>query len=107
MGYSVYWANDRWQGYDIPAYCDVKGCENKIDRGMGYQHEEDNEGSTPNVFCCNDHIDEPLVNLELDEGLREHPDWLKHILNHDSWEQWRNENTEYVKDYQNLLNKDK
>lgn len=101
MGYSVYWANNRWQGYGIPAYCDYPGCRVEIDRGMGYQHEEDNESSTPNVFCCEDHKYIDISSFEVEK--KEHPDWLSHILTHESWEEWRQENPLLVDEYTKLL----
>jgi hypothetical protein len=98
MGYQVYETNDRWQGYGVPAYCDVKGCFNEIDRGLGYIHTEDDEGS-PSVFCCEDHRYEPLNNLELDNYFKEHPEWTTHILTHKLWKQWREDNPEEVEMY--------
>jgi hypothetical protein len=102
MGYSVYWANGRWQGYGIPAYCDYPGCSEEIDRGMRFQHEEDLENGTPSVFVCNKHQETLIEEIEVDYD-REHPEWLKHILTDESWELWREENPEIVSKYKKLL----
>ena len=34
---------------------------------------------------------------------QEHPEWLEHILNDDSWEEWRNNNPQKVLDFKNNL----
>jgi len=104
MGYQIYWSNCRWQGYGVPAYCDHKNCNNKIDRGMGYQHQDDNDGATPNVIVCDDHRNASIRQTSIDYK-REHPEWLSHILNDESWEQWRDENKEVVKEYRDILAK--
>ena len=100
MGYGVYWANGRWQGYEIPAFCDYPGCKEEIDRGMGWQHQEDEE-EPPSVFCCLDHTLEPIELFEVEE--KEHPEWLKHILTDESWKEWRNKEPEIVKKYKAML----
>jgi hypothetical protein len=102
MGYSVYWANGRWQGYGVPAYCDYPGCKEKIDRGMGWQHKEEKEFSDPYTFCCSKHCHEPLESFYVDTEI-EHPEWLKHILTDDSWKQWRDEKPEIVERYRKIL----
>ena len=100
MGYAVYWMNNRFQGYGVPAYCDCPGCQEKIDRGLGYQHEEEDRGAyAPSVFVCNNHQTTPIDEIDVDCS-REHPEWLKHVLTDDSWKQWREENPERVKMYQ-------
>ena len=101
MGYQVYWNNGRWQGYGVPAYCDEKDCKNKIDRGLGYQHREDTENGIPETFVCDLHQDMTLDELNLDYE-KEHPEWLAHILNDESWEQWRKENPSTVDRYKLL-----
>lgn len=98
MGYQVYWANGRWQGYGVPAYCDYPGCEEIIDRGMGYLHSEDEDIA---VFCCDNHKYVSLGSFET-EG-KEHPEWLNNVLNDDSWKQWREENPETVIKYKCML----
>lgn len=102
MGYAVYWANGRWQGYGIPAYCDHKGCYEEIDRGIGYQYEGEEETFAPSLFVCNRHQGSSLENLGIDLN-KEHPQWLKHILEDDSWKPWRDENPDVVSRYHKIL----
>jgi hypothetical protein len=99
MGYSVYWSNRRWQGYGVPAYCDYPECKNEIDRGLGYQHEDDKENGTPSVFCCSDHQTYNYDEFNPDLTI-EHPEWIEHVLTDDSWDEWRKENPELVNKYQ-------
>ena len=100
MGYGVYWHNGRWQGYEIPAYCDFPGCKEEIDRGMGYSHTQDKE-EPASVFCCDKHTHESIDSFEAEE--KEHPEWLDHILTDKSWKQWREENPEIVIKYKSSL----
>ena len=102
MGYSVYWMYGRWQGYGVTAYCDYPGCNEIIDRGMGYTHEEAKEDN--NVFCCNNHQHEPLESFEIDYD-RECKEWLEWILSHESWDIWRLENPGIVEVYKKQLEK--
>lgn len=100
MGYGLYWEYGRWQGYGVPAYCDYPGCHEEVDRGLGYRHEEDQE-MPPQVFCCAKHSNTPLDSFEVES--KEHPEWLRWVLTHDSWEQWRQENPETVREYREML----
>lgn len=104
MGYGTYWENGRWQGNGVPAYCDYPGCNEVIHRGLAYQHEEDNEGMTPNIFCCKKHKRELLDSFysRVDYS-RECQDWLAWITSDVSWSQWRKENPDIVKRYKSLL----
>lgn len=55
MGYSLYFSdkNNRFQGYNMHAYCDHPGCKNEIDRGMGYVccGNQDHENSCGGFYC--------------------------------------------------------
>ncbi len=106
MGYGVYWHKGRWQGYGVPAYCDYKDCKEKIDRGLGCQNAEDKENGEHNIFCCDKHESEPIEDFDIDYK-KEHPEWLNHVLNHESWKEWREENPEIVKIYTELLEETK
>jgi len=105
MGYQIYWANGRWQGYGVPAYCDYENCKEEIDRGLAYRHENENDDETPRIFVCNKHKLASLNKIKIDFE-KEHPEWLSHILTHGSWKQWRSENPEIVKKYKLLLLKE-
>lgn len=102
MSYSVYWMNERFQGYGVPAYCDCNGCKTKIDRGLGYQHEEDKDNMYPSIFVCNKHQNKKLSKIKVDYT-REHTEWLTHVLNDESWAEWRKDNPELVKKYDKKL----
>lgn len=102
MGYQVYWANGRWQGYGVPAYCDHKGCKEEIDRGLGYRHEKDDK-FCPDKFVCKKHSSCNLKNVEIDLG-KEHPEWLRHVLTDESWKQWRKENPKIAENYKRVNN---
>lgn len=103
MGYSVYWANGRWQGYGVPAYCDHKKCKNEIDRGMGYATYK--YSGIPLAFFCEKHM--PPYNRFLEyydiDLNKEHPDWLRHVLTDESWKEWREEEPKLVDMYKKLL----
>lgn len=99
MGYSVGWDsdNDRWKGYGVPCTCEHPECSVSIDRGMDYLCE-----SCSLAFCgahkgarlCDrcQHVDEVgqlPEGVELFTAKPEHPDWLAHLRNDPSWEEWR------------------
>lgn len=101
MGYEVYWYNNRWQGYGVPAYCDYEGCYNKIDRGLGWAYSQEDE-EPPYIFCCETHDMINLEDFKFEEG-KEHPEWLEWILTHDSWEEWRKQNLFTIEKYKKML----
>jgi hypothetical protein len=108
MGWAVGWDYEhrRWKGYGVPAFCDAKGCETKIDRGMGWaadRDEEDHE-ELPNVFTCGNHT---LEDVDEDNLPKEHPEWLEHILNDESWAKWRGEEPAFVELYKTQLEEQK
>lgn len=126
MGYAVYERGDRFAGYGVPAYCDFPECLTKIDRGVDYLCEsrtvyrffdidsgeeltlEEADSGTYDVtemeyeepthcdmFFCGQHTDHDSHGFTwVDKG--EHPDWVDHLLDDESWQQWRDENEEEV-----------
>lgn len=100
MGYAVYEDStardrgvERWAGYGVPAVCDMPGCEVKIDRGMGYRCEDQEEGC--GLQFCNEHLD----HLTHGDNITPKPDtaeWVEWMLTDESWGQWRAENPERV-----------
>lgn len=94
MGYAVYedWdARDRgvtrWAGYGVPAICDMPGCDEEIDRGLGCKCER------CGLFFCGEHL--YLTCPDTHNGLTPKPDtaeWERHMLTDESWQQWRDEN---------------
>lgn len=117
MGWSVGWDSKhrRWRGYGVPAYCEVPGCDETIDRGLAYLCGDGEKGC--GQFFCPAHLwfnarhgDPQMCERCCDEEppfplKPEHPEWLQHILTDDSWDQWRQENPETVERYRQELEK--
>lgn len=96
MGYSIGW-DSKWKrdiGYGVPAYCDHTGCNEEIDRGMGFQCESEECGCKK--FYCSTH--RYLTDQHTHEAppARWHPDWRNHVLTDESWQKWRDENPSKV-----------
>jgi len=111
MGWSIGYdhVHQRDVGYGVPAYCDHPGCKAEIDRGLVFIC-----GGAPGggddgcgLFFCNDHLllatRKPGQRCERCWNERpafkpspDHPKWIEHQLTHDSWANWRAENTELV-----------
>lgn len=108
LGYDGAW--QRFIGYGVPAYCDHPGCEETIDRGLAYvcceqQPYGGDEGCglyfcavhrTWNGKCARcaplDDVETAPPDWEPFAPKPEHPEWLQHLLNDESWAQWRGEN---------------
>lgn len=120
MGNSVYQdtANRRWAGYGVPALCDMDGCNEEIDRGLGYKCEnyygityidadgnevgEDDdwydqveaESAGCGLFFCEEHL-QVYGDHTAHEKTTPKPDsdeWKQHQLTDPSWRSWRSEN---------------
>lgn len=107
IGYDEKWKRDIGRG--VPAFCDHPGCTARIDRGLGHVcadgvpyggghgcglyfcavHQWSNQTHTQLCERCA-HQKEPFTPSE------EHPDWIRHKLHHESWQQWRDENPDEV-----------
>jgi hypothetical protein len=127
MGWAIgHGAYGRDIGYGVPAICDQPGCNEEIDRGLSYScvgftsddgcglyfcsdhlyYEEDSYGEM-HQFCDSCAISVRLCRIDPDNGWRlapvghePKPDILKWVLwklHDDSWEQWRSEYTDEVK----------
>lgn len=103
LGFDDRWK--RWIGYGVPAYCDHPGCNKEIDRGLAYvcAHEEPYGGDDGcGLYFCEEHRgnDDRCERCEAQqppfEPKREHPKWLRHMLRHRSWQEWRHLNPEKV-----------
>jgi hypothetical protein len=126
MGYQIYMVGRRWGGYGVPTFCEHPGCNEEIDRGMSFAcgGEPFSELGCDRYFCSNhlyttgfrrdgsdkrcDHERKCKCDfVDVCERCRdgkesfpykpEHPDWVKHLLKHPSWRDWREENPEEVK----------
>ncbi len=121
MGWSVgIDSNHRWVGYGVPAVCDQPECGAAINRGWAYGCGGGLVGTIDNCgrFFCSDHRTHFKENDEDggewvcercasgDDPFPETPDtveWLEHLLTDESWQQWRDENSECVRDYRAAL----
>lgn len=130
MGYQIYEVGERFGGYGVPAFCEHPDCNEEIDRGMSYAcgGEPFSEFGCDRYFCskhrkltCSVHEDESECDeneddceyVEVCERCKkgeepfdyksEHPDWIKHLLTHESWAEWRKNNPKKVKE---LINKE-
>jgi hypothetical protein len=116
MGYAVGY-DDHWKrdvGYGVPAYCDHPGCTAEIDRGLGYICGDEIGGGERGcgLFFCTAHqvgYDQtcaccaPKKRRKFFEPSADHPQWLKHKLTDESWQEWRDENAAEVLKMQEAL----
>ncbi len=130
MGWSIGYVGGRDVGYGVPATCEYPTCKAIIDRGLSYACGgfPDSEYGC-GLFFCGKHM--TFANLpDSDETVQccdrcayrnEHPDadwrtypapyeqkpdrpvWIRHKLKHSSWQQWRDENPDEVKQLTQLL----
>jgi hypothetical protein len=109
IGYDSKW--DRDIGYGVPAICDFPGCENEIDRGLSYVCGSDPYGGDRGcgLYFCEEHREyHPRLEIDLCPrcGKRLSPykpkpdvkEWIQFKLEDESWEEWRQENPEKVKE---------
>lgn len=105
MGWAVGFVNGRWIGYGVPAICDRPSCGAEIDRGKSYLCGDGEKGC--GLFFCMEHLflgeaGDPQMCERCSEGKEpfwptvDTPEWIKHMLTDETWEQWRNENPEQV-----------
>jgi hypothetical protein len=113
MGWAVGWCSDnrRFRGYGVPAYCDAKGCRNEIDRGLGFVCDCDRivgddgyeeacwavDALDKIVFVCSEHT---CADVDPPDLPPEHPEWVAHVLNDESWSEWRMSNPRLVEQYE-------
>ena len=113
MGWEIGDFNGRDIGYGVPAICDHPDCSEKIDRGLAYicANEEPYGGEHGcGLFFCPTHRDWKDIddddcvrtcercadNLPPFEPKPDIPEWIQHKLTDESWQNWRDENTELV-----------
>lgn len=110
VGYDSQWSRD--VGYGVPAICDYPGCGKAIDRGLGYVCGGEPYGGEHGCglfFCWDAHLEYDERGdqaIQLCPACRENkkpytptPDtdeWVDWKLTHESWAQWRSENTAEV-----------
>lgn len=121
MGYAVYQVGKRFGGYGVPTICEHPDCDKEIDRGMSYacggepfsewgcdryfceKHRSPHCFNTGNSRTCIEVCDRCLKRKSPFPYKPEHPDWIKHLLTNESWEEWRKENKEEVDTLGELL----
>ena len=113
MGYQVYESRGRDCGYGVPAECDHPKCHEKIDRGVSYlcgdSHGDEQYGC--GLYFCDAHLviahprglDHPITRCPRCYAYKapykpkpDVPEWIEHKLTDESWQQWRDENSEEV-----------
>jgi len=112
IGYDSTW--ERWIGYGVPSVCDHQDCNEKIDRGLAHVCGGEPYGGEYGCglyFCAKHLYISDVGNDEVKqlckrckdgkESFKPTPDtqeWINHILTHESWKAWRDENPNKVKD---------
>ena len=119
IGFDSNWNRDI--GYGVPATCDHPGCNAEIDRGLAHVC-----GGGPyatefgcGLYFCSEHLQsryfeeydehhqvcERCMDEDKDpfEPKPDTPEWINHKLTDPSWEPWRKENPEIVKEMRSKL----
>ncbi len=103
LGYDDNWKRDI--GYGVPAFCDHPGCGKKIDRGLAHvccDQEPYGGDNGCGLYFCSDHqrydgkCKRCATGKPPFKPTPDHPDWMRHKLADESWQQWRDENPEDV-----------
>lgn len=107
IGFDPHWKRDI--GYDVPATCDHPGCEEEIDRGLGYVCGGEPYGGEHGcgLYFCGAHLfvgRKGCRCLRCSHGLEgpfeakpDRPLWLRWKLRDETWRLWREENPDEVK----------
>jgi hypothetical protein len=130
MGYAIYNVGDRFGGYGVPTICEYPGCNKKIDRGISFAcgGEPFSEKGCDRYFCeehrhwvyfdkngekCQHEEDCDCEGVQLCERCRDGKEpfpykpktkeWIRHVLKDKSWEEWRQNNPEKVKEYKKII----
>lgn len=106
IGFDSNWNRDI--GYGVPATCDYPGCNEKIDRGLAYVCGGEPYGGSRGcgLYFCSKHL---IMHMRLPQlcprchdrknpypAKPDLPEWIRHKLTDESWEEWRKENPEEV-----------
>lgn len=98
IGYDSMWQRDI--GYGVPAFCDHPDCDTEIDRGLAFVCGGQPYGGQDGcgLYFCPRHQIGRWQQCERCAGAigpfkakPDHPDWIRHKLTHQSWQQWRDE----------------
>lgn len=105
MGWSIGGPDQhgRFVGYGVPAFCDHPKCTAQIDRGLAYVccNQEPYGGDRGcGLYFCEKHstgFEGRCMRCARSRPTPytitkpEHPVWLKHLINDESWADWRRE----------------
>jgi hypothetical protein len=103
VGYDTAWKRDI--GYGVPAICDHPGCNERIDRGLGYVCGDDFYGGDKGcgLYFCAKHQVGRWQRCTRCKNYRQpydaKPDvreWIEHKLTDESWAKWRKANPKEV-----------
>ena len=103
IGYDANWSRDI--GYGVPAICDHPDCNEEIDRGLshvcGNQEPFGGEDGCGLYFCHAHGGGSLCAHCEAGTGKTfdakpDSEEWVAHKLTDPSWQQWREENPEWV-----------
>ena len=103
IGYDSNWHRDI--GYGVPAYCNSPDCNEKIDRGLAHVCGNEPYGGENGcgLYFCSKHQYDHLQRCSRCHNYKkpyaakpDHPEWVKHKLMDESWEQWRKDNPKDV-----------
>lgn len=100
IGFDSNWNRDI--GYGVPAICDHPGCNQEINRGLGYVCGGEPYGGDDGcgLYFCDKHMSFGQLCDRCYSGSSFGPfdakpdslEWVNHKLTHESWEKWREEN---------------
>lgn len=104
IGYDENWKRDI--GYGVPAICDHPGCNEGINRGLGYVCGGEPYGGEKGcgLFFCSEHQRDGHQRCTRCYHRRKTPykpkpdvpKWINWKLTDESWQKWREENPEEV-----------
>lgn len=110
IGYDNNWRRDI--GYGVPATCDHPDCNNEIDRGLDYVCGGEPYGGEHGcgLFFCPEHKVGYHQRCERCNNRHDsftakpdRPEWIRHKLEDESWQEWRDANPEKVKEMRQQL----
>lgn len=99
IGYDTDWRRDI--GYGVPSVCDHPGCNEEIDRGLGYVCGGEPYGGDDGcgLFFCGKHLHggyQLCARCTRDRDpftpKADTTEWLTHKLTDESWQAWREQN---------------
>lgn len=106
IGYDSNWERDI--GYGVPAECDHPKCHERIDRGLGYVCGGEPYGGEHGcgLYFCGNHQRWSYQRCPRCAAYKppyKHPkpdieEWINWKLTDESWEQWRKDNPEKVRE---------